>query len=306
MDIRQLRYFLHAAKTQNLTHASGNAWVSQSALSRQIKLLESELGVTLFERQARGLRLTEAGQTLVTRAEILLLDVDELKRVVSSTQQAPAGTLRIGTPTSLSTLLMVPFFVEYHRQFPNVLLVHKHGTSRGMRDALAEGELDIAITSSQEALESFAAAPLLSEALCWVGPNNAKLNADKPVAAKRIVEHPLILTSYPNSLRVLVDRQLAKLNMRVQPFAEFDTAYMMLDLVNKGLGYTVLPLSGVYQATNAEFVSAAPIRGLHIDWVVAQSRERTETIASQRACQLLRNLCSAKVLAGEWPTAKIS
>ncbi len=305
MDFRQLRYFLHAAKTQNLTHASGNAWVSQSALSRQIKLLESELGVRLFERQARGLRLTEAGQALVTRAEMLLLDVDELKRVVSSTQQAPAGTLRIGTPTSLSTVLMVPFFVMYHRQFPNVLLVHKHGTSKGMRDALAEGQLDVAITSSQEALELFATTPLVSEALCWVGPYNAKLDADRPVFAKRIVEHPLILTSYPNSLRVLVDRQLAKMNIRVQPIAEFDSAYMMLELVNKGLGYTVLPLSGVQDATNASFVSAAPIKGLRIDWVVAQSRERTETIASQRACQLLRELCNAKVMACEWPTAKM-
>jgi LysR family transcriptional regulator, nitrogen assimilation regulatory protein len=303
MDIRQLRYFLHAAKTQNLTQASGNAWVSQSALSRQIKLLESELGVTLFERQARGLKLTEAGHALVRRAELLLREVDELKRAVSSTQQAPIGTLRIGTPTSLRSLLMVPFFVEYRRQYPNVLLVHKHGTSKGVRDALAEGELDIAITSDQESLDSFAITPLLSEALFWVGPLNANLVADKSVALKRIAENPLILTSYPNSLRVIVDRQLAKLNLRVQPIAELDTAYMMLDLVCVGLGYTVLPYSGVHDATRANHVSASPIRGLRITWVIAQSRERSQTIAAQRASELLRELCRAKVLALEWSTA---
>ena len=72
MDVRQLEYFMHVANTLNITHAAARAHVSQPALSRQIKLLEQELGTTLFQRNARGVALTVAGQRLVERARVLL------------------------------------------------------------------------------------------------------------------------------------------------------------------------------------------------------------------------------------------
>jgi LysR family transcriptional regulator, nitrogen assimilation regulatory protein len=304
MDLRQLRYFLHAAKAENITQASSKAWISQSAISRQIKLLEAELGVVLFERQARGVKLTDAGAALVRRAESLLQDADDLKRDVRATKQEPMGTLRIGTPTSLRMPLLVPFITQYRRLYPGVLIVHKHGTSKGMRDALAEGELDIAITSDTETLELFVVKPLLSEALCLTGPTNARLQTSRPVSVKKIAGHSLILTSHPNSLRVLVDRALTKIGHAALPIVEADSADMMLDLVHEGLGYTVLPFSGVQTALQKRYVSASPVQKLRIGWVIARSRERAQTLATQRAIELLDEICRKKVVACEWPTAK--
>jgi LysR family transcriptional regulator, nitrogen assimilation regulatory protein len=290
MDLRQLRYFLHAAKTQNLSHASGNAAISQSALSRQIKILEEELGVALFIRQARGLQLTPAGETLISPAQALLQDADELKQAVRSTQAVPAGTLRIGTPSSLRSQIMLPFFVEFHRRYPDVLIIHSQGTSKGMRDALAEGEIDIAITSSTEALELFVIERLFDEQLCWVGQYAPPSSNATFVSAKRLIEHPLILTRYPNSLRIIVDQKLRALGLRVQPIAELDNADMMIDMVNAGLGYTVLPRSGVCDAHRRKFVSAYPIRGLKIEWMAARSRERVQSVASKRAVDILKSI----------------
>jgi LysR family transcriptional regulator, nitrogen assimilation regulatory protein len=306
MDLRQLRYFLHAAKAENITQASSKAWISQSAISRQIKLLEAELGVLLFERRARGVKLTDAGVALVRRAELLLQDADDLQHDVRATKKEPTGTLRIGTPTSLRTLLLVPFIVQYHLLYPNVLIVHRHGTSKSMRDALAEGDLDIAITSDTEALDPFIVKPMLSEALCLVGPTGARLRADRPVSVKRIAAHSLILTSYPNSLRALVDRALTKTGHSVSPIVEADSADMMLDLVHKGLGYTVLPFSALQVPLVERYVSASPVQKLNIRWVVARSRERAQTLAIQRAIELLDEICRTKVSAREWPTAKIA
>jgi LysR family transcriptional regulator, nitrogen assimilation regulatory protein len=305
MDLRQLKYFLHAATTQNLTQASNKAWISQSAISRQIKLLEIELGVSLFDRQARGVRLTDAGAALMHHAEKLLRDVEDLKSLVGASNQEPIGTLRIGTPTSLRGPLVAPFFIEYHRRHPKVLLVHKHGTSKSMRDALADGELDLAVTSSQESIEPFSVEPLLSEALCLIGPAQAGLQIDKPVNSKRITEHPLILTSYPNSLRIIINSELAKLGQQITPVAEADTAYMKLDLVHQGLGYSVLPYSGVEEGLHNRYVSASPIRGLRIAWVIARSRERVQTIANQRAVELLHEITKTKIARREWRTARL-
>jgi LysR family transcriptional regulator, nitrogen assimilation regulatory protein len=290
LDLRQIRYFLHAATTLNLTHASGKAAISQSALSRQIKLLEDDLGVTLFERKARGLQLTIAGNSLVARAQLLLEDADELKRVARSNHSKPAGTLRIGTPSSLRSELMRPFFIEFHRRYPEVLLVHSIGTAKGMRDALAEGELDIAVTSSVEALESFFIEKLFSEPLCWIGPYAGKKKNRQFLALERLVGHPVILTSYPNSLRIILDRKLATLGLRVSPIAELDNSEMMLDLVNAGFGFTVLPSSGARQAELNNLISVQPIRGLAIEWVAARSKERTQTNASKQGFALLKEI----------------
>ncbi len=306
MDLRQLRYFVQAAKTQNLTQASGKAWISQSALSRQIKLLETELGVRLFERQARGLRLTEPGALLLQRAEALLNEADEVKRVVTASHQEPAGRLRIGAPTSLRSLLMAPFVARFHGLHRSVQLVLREGTSTGMRDALADGALDVAIVSDQESLTPFETRRLLSEPLVWVGPLQARLSMNTPVAPKRVLGHPLILTSSPNSLRAILDRALAQQGLQVNPAFEADSAAMSLSLIERGLGYTVLPFSGVHEALERGQVSASPLRGVRIGWVLARSRERAQTVAAERAVAMMATLCTEAVAHGPWRCARLA
>jgi LysR family transcriptional regulator, nitrogen assimilation regulatory protein len=304
MDLRQLRYFLHVASTQNLTQASGKAWISQSALSRQIQQLETELGVDLFERQARGLKLTGAGQNLVGRAQALLHEADELARAVRATRPVPSGTLRIGTPTSLRKLLLLPFLLQYHQRFPEVLLVHQQGTVKGMRDALAQGELDLVISTPQT-VGGFVLEPLLTEALCWLGPPQAGLTMGKAVTLKRVLEQPQILTSAPNGLRLRLDTALQKLKLKSQPVIETDTADVMLDLVHHGAGYTVLPYSAAHHALPERYVSASPVKDLRFEWTLARSRELLHTVAAQEAARLLHEICEATVRSGGWRTARL-
>jgi len=304
MDLRQLRYFLHVAHTRSLTAASSRAWITQSALSRQIKLLEEELGVELFERQARGVRLTEAGHVLVGRATALLHAADELKGVVGAAVDEATGPLRIGAPPSLRPMLIAPAAARYHRSFPKVHLSLREGTSKAMRDALGAGEIDVAVVSSLETLDPFEVHPLASEALCWVGPPEVKLDPDRPVDARKVASHPLILTGYPNSLRVIVDRALSARGMAVDPVMEADMVSMMLDLIRRGVGYTVLPYSAVHDQLLSHYVSASPIRGLRIEWVVVRSRERPRTPAVLRAVEALLDLAAEKIATAEWRTAR--
>jgi LysR family transcriptional regulator, nitrogen assimilation regulatory protein len=304
MDLRQLRYFLHTAKTQNLTHASSKAWISQSALSRQIKSLEADLGVTLFERQARGLRLTEAGATLARSAAQLLQDIDEIRRSVGRAHQEPTGVLRIGTPTSLRGVLVAPWLAQFHGLHPAVRLSHVEGTSKEMRDALLEGDLDLAVVIATESLASCVVAPLLSEAMCWVGPARAALSPQQPVHLKRVAQQPLILTGYPNSLRLLVDRALADAGLQVQPVLEANTASMALDLVRAGVGYTVLPSSALHSPQEALGLSVSPIRTLRVNWAVARASGRAPTRAVQLAVEMVQALCASRLHDGGWWSAR--
>lgn len=304
MDLRQLRYFVHVAHTRSLTAASAKAWITQSALSRQIKLLEEELGVDLFERQARGVNLTEAGEVLLTRASMLLHLADEIKGAVTAVGEQPTGPLHIGAPPSLRQMLVAPVIAQYHALYPNVRLSVHEGTSRSMRDALAAGDIDIAVVSSLEALDPFEVHPLANECLCLVGPPEARLDPRRAVDIARLADRPLILTAYPNSLRLIVDRAMAKRNLSVEPVLEADMIAMMFDLIRRGVGYTVLPYSAVHEPLMQRYVSACPIRGLRIEWVTARSRERSSTAAVLHAKETFAAITDQIIAAGDWKTAR--
>lgn len=304
MDLRQLRYFVEIAHLKSLTAASARIYVAQSALSRQIKLLEEELGVSLLVREARGVRLTEAGEALLARAQVLLRDAENIKAELRSGAGEPSGRLQLCAPPSLRNMLVAPFAARFAQRFPKVTLGLREGTSRQMRDALARGEADLALVSSEEEVSPFATRALLTEPLCWVGPPQSKISIDKPVPVTRLVGNPLILTPYPNSLRVLVDRALASHGLQVAPVAEADMVAMKLDLIRRGMGYTVLPLSALDEQLRQRNIRAARVRGLQISWVAAWSSERGQSPAVREALSLIEALVEEKIGSGAWPYAK--
>lgn len=306
MDLRQLRYFVEIANLRSVTAAAARVFVAQSALSRQLKLLEDELGVSLLARQARGVRLTDAGEAFLTRAQILLRDADNLKAEFRAHKREPSGRLQIGAPPSLRAMLVAPFAAQFTSRHPKVTLAFREGTSHQICDLLAQGEIDLAIVSNQEEISSFATRTLLTEPLCWVGPPEAALSFSRTVSISRLASKPLILTSYPNSLRVIVDRALAEGGIRVEPIAEADMVSMMLDLIRRGMGFTVLPVSAVDDLRKQRICSASRVRGLSISWVIAWSKERTRTPVSREASDHIDRLAAQKIDSGEWPFARLT
>ncbi|HYF19515.1 MAG TPA: LysR family transcriptional regulator [Ramlibacter sp.] len=304
MDLRQLSSFVGIAESGSLTRASTKVWRSQSALSRQLQELEQELGVALFERQARGLQLTDAGRWVLERSRQLLKDADALKANAAAIGTEPTGVLTVGAPPSLRPMLVAGFAAAFTRAHPKVRLQLREGTSRSMRDALARGDLDLAILSTLEPVDEFRRFPLLDEAVCLVGPPQARLSMRKPTPVSALKDRPLVLTPYPNSLRQIVDTTLADLGVASAPVAEADMVAMMLDLVRRGVGFTVLAYCAVHEGLTTHYVSASPLRGLRIAWVVCQSRERPETAAIRAARQALFETARAQLKAGVWKTAR--
>jgi LysR family nitrogen assimilation transcriptional regulator len=303
MDLRQLYYFIEVAKTGNLTRAATRVYISQPALSRQIQLLESELGVKLMERKARGIVLTEAGELLHKRASSLIKDASLLKEEVGAQANEPSGHVGLGVPSSLRTLLSGSVARTYARRYPKVQLSIREGMSRSARDMVATGETDVAIFSTQEPLNALNCEPLLSEQLFAVGPLEAGLSPNRPLSVKTLCKNPLILTTHPNSLRQIVDDAATAAGVVAHAGIEVDMAPLMLDLVQRGLGYAVLPYSAVDEGLKANTISAAPVRGMRISWVIATSRERAQSIASARLTEMILSEAQELVSTGRWLTA---
>jgi DNA-binding transcriptional LysR family regulator len=143
MELRHLRYFVGVGEEQHFGRAAARLHVAQPALSRQIGDLEKELGVPLFDRLPRGVRLNAAGQLFLSEARRILHDVDEAKRRAERIALGQAGTLRIGIATAVSWHgLVVNAFREFRRRQPDAELVLHHMLSVHQVDAIVSGRLD--------------------------------------------------------------------------------------------------------------------------------------------------------------------
>ena len=178
--------------------------------------------------------------------------------------------------------------------------------SRTVRDMVTIGETDVAVFSTQEPINSLNCQPLLSEQLFAIGAADAGLSLQQPLSVKALCRHPLILTVYPNSLRQIVDQSAAAAGTVAHARIEVDSATLMLDLARRGLGYAVLPYCAIDDELKARRISAAPVRGMRIHWVVATSRERMQSIAAARLTELIFSEARHLVTSGKWPTAELS
>jgi LysR family transcriptional regulator, nitrogen assimilation regulatory protein len=303
LDFRKLEYFLHIANAQNITHAAEKANISQPALSRQIRLLEDELGVVLFERRARGVLLTEAGQRLQARAQALLRELGSVKDELAAAADEPFGTVTLAIPPSLRPLLTTRVVTLFRLTWPKVRIRVTEGMSIAMRDAVVQGRADVALVSSREPAEQLEREHLLTESLVLFAPPEVGLRLSEPVPVRSLAERDLILTPFPNALRRLVDDALVKAGVPREPQVEVDLAQLMVDLVRQGVGYGVLPYCAVHDLVERRAVSAAPVTGLKITWVVATARERPTTVAALKLIGTIRAEMRTLVGSGAWKTA---
>jgi DNA-binding transcriptional LysR family regulator len=147
MDLRQLRYFKVLAAHQHFGRAAAVLHIAQPALSRQIQLLESELGIQLVERHARGASLTLEGELLLDRATFLLRYSDQIKVDIIDLQGAARGPVALGLPPALASVLVLPLTRAVRNQYPEIKLRVSESFSPSLSESLEQGVLDIAVLS---------------------------------------------------------------------------------------------------------------------------------------------------------------
>ncbi len=148
MDLYRLSLFLKVVETGTVSAASRAVALTQPAVSRNLKLLEEELGAALFERRGRGLVLTAAGRALAPRARSLLAEAEATRAAVEATVARSYFDLRLGTVDSVTTFLLPNIMAPVRAAFPDLHIKLRTGRSSRLVDDLAQGELDMIIVAS--------------------------------------------------------------------------------------------------------------------------------------------------------------
>lgn len=306
MDFRDLRYFSYVAELKSFTRAATLLRVAQPALSRCLKQLEGELGVTLLNRHGRGVTLTEAGETLYEHAQVLLRGLRQAEHEVVSRAGVPVGHLTLAMPPATGQLLGPPVVERYRALYPDVSLHILEGFSGYIHEWLTSGRVDVAILHNPIPSKQIAIRHLLVEQMFVIEPGPKSPTHPLPPQdiydLKDLPRLPLILPSRPHSLRLMVEQAIAEAGYPINVAIEVDGLPMIKAMVERGLGCTVMTHVAVTNDIPNGLLRAVPIRAPGIHWRldIASRQDRQSSRALQELIRVIEEEVASLVHRGIW------
>lgn len=245
MELRHLRYFATVGELLNFTKAAQKLRVAQPALSRQIRDLEAELGVQLFDRTQRAVKLTEAGNAFLGEAKAVLARADEAVKLARGVARGERGEIHVGYAPSLTVELLPSALHSFHNVAPGVHVKLHDLSSEEMLRGVREGRLHLSLMAQPEskALQGLKAEPLQEYPICVGVPPNHRLSRAREVKLDQIAAEPLVGYSradYPEYFTLLTEL-FAQVNARPRIVEEHDSAPSLIAAAGIGRGLVISP-----------------------------------------------------------------
>jgi DNA-binding transcriptional LysR family regulator len=302
MDFKQLRAFLTVSDTGNVTRAAELLNLVQPAVSRQLRLLEEDVGTELFDRQRHGMVLTDAGKALLVYARRAMLELDRARAEIGGSVDGIGGLVTVGLLPSTCDLISSPLVSAVAAKYPGIHMRIAMGYAGTLQQWLETGEIDAALLYGVERTPGVHARPLLEEALWVVGAPSANLRRQKPVPLASLAGKPLILPSGPHGIRTLVDHACAVSNVHLTIAVETNAMSVQKSLVLGGHGFTILPPVAFAEELARKRVSAAPLCDPRITRTIVLALPANRAVGQhvERAVELLVRCAKDAVEEGAW------
>ena len=259
MDTRTLRYFQTVAEFGGYSRAAEYLRLTQPALSRAIKQLETELGTTLFHRHGHGITLTEPGRTLLDRARAILRTLDQTKQEIRAGAGEISGSVSLAVPPAAGTWLIPPLMQRLAATCPNVSVKIVGGYSGYIHEWLVRGAVDLACLHDPLPQKGFAVTPLVREPVFVVG-RTGHFPRTGAVRVSDLPRLPLILPSRPNASRRLLDSWMAQRRLTLNLRMEVDDPSIIRALLRAGQGFSILTRGSVETELRHNELEARPLR----------------------------------------------
>jgi LysR family transcriptional regulator, transcription activator of glutamate synthase operon len=248
MELRQLRYAEAVARHRHFTRAADELHIAQSALSQQIRKLEVELGVELFERTSRSVVPTEAGNALAERARRVLSEVGDIRDEIDELRGLVRGRIAVGALLPAGDLDVPDLLARFSEAHPGIEVGLREGTAGDMLALLAADEVDAAFSLlAAEPPDDFAVEHLSEEEIVAAFPPG-QAPAGKRVRAQALAGRPLVTSRPGSATRYALDRFFAEAGEELRVSLESGDVFLLHLLVSGGYGAAVLPRSFTHRA----------------------------------------------------------
>ena len=258
MKLRQLHYIREVAnRGLNVTAAAEALFTSQPGVSKQIRLLEDELGVLIFERNGKHLtRLTPAGTAILAIAGDILQDVENIERIAREYRDPARGSLRLATTHTQARYALPAVIPQFRQRYPDVALHIHQGTPLQIAEAAAKGEVAFAIaTEAMEHFEELVMMPCYHWNRCVLTPPDHPLTREDPLTLDAIARYPLVTYVFGFTGRSLLDRAFADAGLQPQVVLTAVDADVIKTYVRLGLGVGIVARMAYDPKTDVDLVA---------------------------------------------------
>lgn len=291
MDIRSIRYFLEVAQELNITRAAENLHMAQPPLSRQIQLLEEELGVKLFDREKRHLQLTEEGIILKHRGEQILTMFEKTESEVREFKHGVSGELYIGSVEGRGPYLLAQWIGEFHEKYPKVTYNLWNGSSDDATTRLMKGLCDLALIVEPFDNELLDSIRVSSEPWAAMIPGShplARQEGDE-VDLKELVGPSLIIPSRKSRTQE-IRGWFHKIGEEPTVLCELSHYLNAFELVKQGVGIAIFPASTGANIKSSDVIMKRIVNPEHIaNYVLVWDKQRRLPTAAEKFIEYVRD-----------------
>lgn len=239
MKLRQLQYVVEIVKNgMNVTAAADKLFTSQPGVSSQVKRLEEELGLIIFERSGKHISgLTPEGTLLLERFEVILNEVVNVKRIAEDFSHPESGMLSIATTHTQARYVLPPVINQFRKRYPKVQLQIHQGTPEHIASLTDSGQADIGIaTEALELFENLILLPCYRWNRCVMMPKDHPLVNEPELTLQAIAEHPIITYTFGVADRSVINRAFKKEQLDINVVLTAADAEVIKAYVRNGLG----------------------------------------------------------------------
>jgi DNA-binding transcriptional LysR family regulator len=259
-NLRQLRAFSRVARERSFTRAAAALHLSQPALTVQIRALEAALGVKLFDRNTRAVRLTPMGGSILPAVERLLRDLEALADDARELGAGNRGVVHVAALPSIASSLLPRAIARLAQRHPGIVVRLRDAIAQRVVALVQSDEVDVGIGVSAGASTELTFRSLLSDRLEAVMPPRHRLARSRSVSLAELAREPLVMMDAQTSVRALLEREMAAAGVPSRPAYEVTYMSTAIGLAKAGLGIALLPTSALeMQALHA--LERRPIRG---------------------------------------------
>jgi LysR family transcriptional regulator, nitrogen assimilation regulatory protein len=305
VDVRQLAALVAVAETGSVTRAAEVLHLVQPAVSRQVKLLEDELGAPLFERTRQGMRLTDDGHILLEHARRALSELERARAEIRPVSGELRGVVTLGLSPSFAEPIGEALVARLASEHPGVQLRLSIGYTRHLAHWLDAADIDLAVIYEVRPSSAVEVRPLLDESLWVVGPPSSDLSPDRPVRFIDVHEQVRIHANPTHAMRNMLERVAAEQKIRLTIAVETNSMDVQQRLAAAGIGFTVLPSIAVAEEIARGHLTGAPLldAGLRRRLLMALPGTRRLGHAVRGVAELLVEEMRRSVESGAWPSA---
>ena len=275
MDLRQLEIVQAVAETGSFTGAGRKLHVSQSAISRQVLLLEEELREPLFFRSGRRIRITSAGEALLSLSRRVFNDVKETVTLIGESQQTLTGNLRVAGGMTVCLYVFPALLKEYRRLHPKVDVKLITGNSQRLVQEVRSGVADLGFITLPVNESDVVAVPAMDEELLLVTHPSHPLARNRRIVSQDLAGQPFVLFESGSNSRRVIEQFFVKEKIHPEIVMETENVEILKALVRTGMGITIIPYQAVAREVRSGHLFCARIAGTMLvrttGWVYQRS-----------------------------------